>query len=71
VLVLAQTTEAVAKQNGFSIAKGLQGHGVGTEFHMPPLILHYKNDRPGLMQAGNIFTIEPIFVQVGNMVFAV
>jgi len=60
---IGKVTETIAKENGFSIAKGLSGHGVGKDFHMQPAILHYTNNMPGVMQAGQTFTIEPILLQ--------
>jgi methionyl aminopeptidase len=37
------------------------GHGVGELFHTAPTIPHYQyNKAKGTMQAGHIFTIEPM-----------
>jgi methionine aminopeptidase len=30
--------------------------------HMPPTIIHTKNDEGGKMEVGNVFTIEPIIM---------
>jgi methionyl aminopeptidase len=30
--------------------------------HMPPTILHHYNDYGGVMEAGHVFTIEPIYL---------
>jgi len=62
--LVLQVTELIAKENGFSIAKGFTGHGVGIDFHTQPPILHCTNNEPGVMQAGQTFTIEPILLQV-------
>ena len=36
-------------------------HGVGTLFHGPPQIPHYKKNKAvGLMQPGHVFTVEPM-----------
>ncbi|KAI0034364.1 methionyl aminopeptidase [Vararia minispora EC-137] len=56
---------ALASQRGYSIAQ-FDGHGIGTEFHRPPYIVHHRNDEPGFMQPGHCFTIEPALVQGSN-----
>ena len=30
---------------------------------MPPTILHYKNNEPGTMEVGHVFTIEPMICE--------
>lgn len=30
--------------------------------HMPPMVHHTINDSPFIMEPGNVFTIEPIFM---------
>lgn len=32
-------------------------------FHTNPNILHYKNDNPGKMEVGHVFTIEPMICE--------
>ena len=40
------------------------GHGVGTEFHTAPEILHYYDPRAAtVMEPGMTFTIEPMIAQ--------
>ncbi|XP_075152831.1 methionine aminopeptidase 1D, mitochondrial [Haematobia irritans] len=48
------------KQTGLNTIPAFIGHGIGSYFHGPPEILHFKNNVPGVMQAGMTFTIEPI-----------
>ncbi|KAF9516814.1 hypothetical protein BS47DRAFT_1291777 [Hydnum rufescens UP504] len=48
---------------GCSVNESCNGHGIGTEFHRTPWILHHKNDEPGVMKSGHCFTIEPVIVQ--------
>ena len=49
------------EQEGFSVVRNYIGHGIGKLFHTFPNVLHYKNNKAfGVMQAGNIFTIEPM-----------
>jgi methionyl aminopeptidase len=53
-------TRHVEKQ-GFSVDKTYCGHGVGKDFHCPPMVPHYANNSaPGVMRAGHVFTIEPM-----------
>ena len=50
-----------AEKNGFSVVREYCGHGLGTEFHEDPQVLHYGKAGTGLkLQAGMIFTIEPM-----------
>ncbi|GMR48404.1 hypothetical protein PMAYCL1PPCAC_18599, partial [Pristionchus mayeri] len=54
-----------ANANGFSVVKTFTGHGIHRLFHTAPNIPHYAgNSTPGVMQAGNSFTIEPM-INVG------
>mmetsp|Transcript_22431 Transcript_22431/g.56078 ORF Transcript_22431/g.56078 Transcript_22431/m.56078 type:complete len:151 (-) Transcript_22431:216-668(-) len=58
--------EDYVTKRGFTTTKNFCGHGVGRVFHMSPQIVHYKTDQDlGLMQVGNIFTIEPM-IQIGG-----
>ena len=45
---------------GYCIVPIFLGHGIGTFFHGPPDIYHCLNNYPGIMQAGQVFTIEPV-----------
>ncbi|TFK69443.1 methionyl aminopeptidase [Pluteus cervinus] len=56
----------VIRDKDFSISPQFTGHGIGSEFHRPPWILHHLNDEPGVMQPGDCFTIEPCIVQGSN-----
>ena len=55
--------ETHASSQGFTVCPRFIGHGIGRDFHTAPEILHFRNDQPGFMQAGMIFTIEPILNQ--------
>lgn len=46
-----------AEKYGYGVVERFVGHGVGTVFHSEPLILHNRNDRPGIMVEGETFTI--------------
>src|SRR5690554_7901934 len=50
-----------AESNYYSVVREYCGHGIGSEFHEEPQVLHYG--RPGTgaeLQAGMCFTIEPM-----------
>ena len=56
----------VAKQFKCTVNQTYCGHGIGELFHTSPNIPHYdKNKAKGSMQAGHIFTIEPM-INLGN-----
>ena len=49
------------EQQGFSVVRDFCGHGIGQTFHKEPNILHYgKKDTGPRLEAGMIFTIEPM-----------
>lgn len=53
--------EAIAEENGFSVVRDYCGHGIGRGFHEEPLVLHYRQGRPGpFIEEGMVFTIEPM-----------
>ena len=54
-----------AHSNRFSVVEEFCGHGIGSRFHEAPQILHYysKDSDKLIMQAGMIFTIEPMINQ--------
>mmetsp|Transcript_3912 Transcript_3912/g.6133 ORF Transcript_3912/g.6133 Transcript_3912/m.6133 type:complete len:312 (+) Transcript_3912:79-1014(+) len=58
---IGSTIQKVADSNGYSSVEDFCGHGLGKTLHMPPLILHYKNNNRQEMVPNMIFTIEPIF----------
>ncbi|KAI9091945.1 hypothetical protein K1719_027880 [Acacia pycnantha] len=49
-----------AEKYGLGVVERFVGHGVGAVFHSEPIILHHRNDNPGVMVEGQTFTIEPI-----------
>ncbi|KAM7354225.1 methionine aminopeptidase 1D, mitochondrial [Cochliomyia hominivorax] len=53
------------KESGLNTIPAFIGHGIGSYFHGPPEILHFKNNLPGKMLAGMTFTIEPILTLGG------
>ena len=59
---IGKAISKVANGNGFKgVVREYCGHGIGKLFHCAPEILHYwPNRAPGVMKAGNCFTIEPM-----------
>lgn len=50
-----------AEKNRFTVVREYCGHGIGKVFHEGPNVLHYGKPGTGeMMQAGMIFTIEPM-----------
>ncbi|KAJ8774556.1 hypothetical protein K2173_017002 [Erythroxylum novogranatense] len=49
-----------AEKYGYGVVERFVGHGVGPIFHSEPVIIHHRNERPGVMVEGQTFTIEPI-----------
>lgn len=55
-----------AEANNYSVVQEYCGHGIGEEFHEEPQVLHYGKPDTGLtLEAGMIFTIEPM-INVGK-----
>ncbi|MEQ1601729.1 MAG: type I methionyl aminopeptidase [Methylophilaceae bacterium] len=53
--------QTYAEKNGFSVVREFCGHGIGKKFHEDPQVLHYGKPGAGAkLQAGMIFTIEPM-----------
>ncbi|PFH44865.1 hypothetical protein AMATHDRAFT_72164 [Amanita thiersii Skay4041] len=56
-------SQEVDEARSFCVSPQFTGHGIGTEFHTPPWIIHDLNEEPGTMQLGDCFTIEPCIIQ--------
>jgi len=55
-----------AENHGFSVVREYCGHGIGTNFHEEPQILHFGTQGTGIpLKAGMIFTIEPM-INIGT-----
>jgi methionyl aminopeptidase len=53
--------QTYAEKNRCSVVREYCGHGIGKVFHEAPNVLHYGKRNTGLtLQAGMIFTIEPM-----------
>lgn len=58
-----------AESSGYSVVREYCGHGIGKEMHEEPQVLHYGKPNSGLvLEAGMIFTIEPMINQGGHKV---
>ncbi|MCF6438696.1 type I methionyl aminopeptidase [Pseudoalteromonas luteoviolacea] len=56
--------QSYAQRHGYSIVREFCGHGIGTEMHEGPDVLHFGKPNEGLtLQAGMTFTIEPMVNQ--------
>ena len=53
--------QSFVEEKGFSVVRDFCGHGIGTNFHEPPNILHYGTKNTGMeLKPGMTFTIEPM-----------
>ncbi|MDP3052883.1 MAG: type I methionyl aminopeptidase [bacterium] len=58
---LGYVIETIIKKSGFSVIKGLTGHGVGFKLHEDPTIFNYGNKGEGLaLKSGMVLAIEPM-----------
>lgn len=63
---IGHAIEKHAKKNHFSIVRDYCGHGIGTQFHEKPDVLHFGEPGTGMqLEEGMAFTIEPM-VNVGK-----
>jgi len=53
--------QSFVEERGFSVVRDFCGHGIGTNFHQEPNILHYgSKDTGDELKPGMTFTIEPM-----------
>lgn len=58
---IGHTIQTHAESNGYSVVQDFCGHGIGTEMHHEPEVLHYGTPGTGeVLQPGFFFTIEPM-----------
>ncbi|HED33968.1 MAG TPA: type I methionyl aminopeptidase [Gammaproteobacteria bacterium] len=61
---IGYTIQTHAEAAGYSVVKEYCGHGIGREMHEAPQVMHFGRKGSGLkLQAGMIFTIEPMINQ--------
>ena len=53
--------QSYVEEKGFSVVRDFCGHGIGTNFHETPNVLHYGKKNTGMeLIPGMTFTIEPM-----------
>ncbi|XP_065579144.1 methionine aminopeptidase 1D, mitochondrial-like isoform X1 [Artemia franciscana] len=57
---IGEAIENCTKEYNLRVIPAFTGHGIGSFFHGPPEICHFKNNEPGEMFPGMIFTVEPV-----------
>ena len=58
---IGKAIQKYVEKEGFSVVREYCGHGIGTEFHCDPQVLHYNSDDGGVvLKEGMVFTIEPM-----------
>ena len=58
---IGHAIQTYAESNYYSVVRDYCGHGIGSEFHEEPQVLHYGKPNTGLeLKAGMTFTIEPM-----------
>ena len=63
---LGATIQKFVEKNKMSVVRDFCGHGIGSEFHQAPNVLHYGNYNSGpKLESGMCFTIEPM-VNIGR-----
>ena len=61
VNAIGRAVETVVTRHGFSIIRGLEGHGVGRTIHEPPSVPNYCDPaQTDVLTEGLVITIEPI-----------
>ena len=59
--MVGKTIQDFAHRHNLSVVREFCGHGIGTDFHEPPQVLHYYSPDDSMeLKAGMIFTIEPM-----------
>ena len=64
---IGEAIVARAEQDGFSVVRAFQGHGIGRDFHQEPGVPHFPDPHQGrfVVKPGMCFTIEPM-INVGK-----
>ncbi|WP_026294611.1 type I methionyl aminopeptidase [Salinimonas chungwhensis] len=61
---IGHAIQQYAESNGFSVVRDYCGHGIGTQMHEEPQILHIGRPNTGVtLKEGMTFTIEPMINQ--------
>jgi methionyl aminopeptidase len=62
---IGRACDQVAYRHGYQSVRKYRGHGIASDFHIPPFVKHYTNVDFCQLKPGMIFTIEPMIV-AGN-----
>lgn len=58
---IGDAIQTIAEARGFSVVREYTGHGIGKRLHEEPTIYHHREGGRGVkMQAGMVFTVEPM-----------
>ena len=58
---IGKTITKLAHREGFSVVRDFAGHGIGSQFHQDPQIVHYPEPRQRFRITPNMtFTVEPM-----------
>lgn len=58
---IGHAIQTVAHAAGYSVVRDFCGHGIGQVFHDVPSVMHFgKQGQGALLEAGMLFTIEPM-----------
>ncbi|CAG2118469.1 unnamed protein product [Medioppia subpectinata] len=60
---IGETIEKTAKEYGFHVIREFCGHGIGSNLHEPPQVLHYKSDSVETLKENMCITIEPVITE--------
>jgi len=62
---VAHAIQQHAEKNNYSVVREYCGHGIGSEFHEEPQVLHYAAPelKEIILKPGMVFTIEPMINQ--------
>lgn len=62
VTAIGRAIQSFARENGYSVVREYQGHGIGRAFHQDPGIPHFPDlaSNRNLLKPGTCFTIEPM-----------
>lgn len=67
---MGQAISDFAKENGYSVAEEIGGHGIGLAFHEDPYVSYVsKKGEEMVMAPGMVFTIEPMLNRGGKEVY--
>ena len=70
VNAIGRAVEGEVTRRGFSVVRGLDGHGIGRTIHEPPSVPNYCNPRQtDVLTEGLVITIEPIIASGRGLAF--